>query len=83
MVYSGSPAIMQFGRNGKLVFRSATVLMSAMAFVDRGMLCQQINSLIASGRADYGPVYHHSFTGGEPAFTYVNATNVFYFSTVQ
>ena len=71
---------MQIGRDGKLVFRSTTMLVSGIAFVDRGMLCQQINSLIALGRADCGPVYHRSVKGREPAFIYVNATNVFYFS---
>ena len=82
-VISGSPAIMQIGRDGKMVFRSATQLMTGKIFVDRGRLCQQIEGLVALRRTDCGAVYRRNITGDETAFTYVNATNIFNFSPVE
>ena len=82
-INAGSPAIMQIGRDGKMVFRTAAQLVTGKVFVDRGMLCQLTDSQLALGRSQCGPVYRHKITGNEPAFTYVNATKIFYFSPVE
>ena len=81
-VYTGSPAIMQIGRDGKMIYRSATLLYTGTAFVDHDRLCQQSESA-ALGRPDCGFVYRRSTTGDELAYVYVNATSIFYFSLVN
>ena len=82
-VHSGSPAIMQIDRDGKVVFRTATLLISGKALVDRGKLCQQSASLVTLGRIDCGPVYRRDSAGDGLAYAYVNGTNVFYFSPIE
>jgi adenylate cyclase len=74
---------MQIGRDGTMVFRSATLLVSGAAFVNDEKLCQQSESLVALQRANCGPVYRRTAASNEPSFVYVNATNVFYFSPVD
>jgi adenylate cyclase len=81
-VNPGSPAIMQIGRDGKMVFRSATLLYAGTVFIDHDRLCQQSES-VALGRADCGSVYRRNIAEDDPAFTYVNATSVFYFSPID
>ena len=82
-VYSGSPAIMQIDRDGNMVFRTASLLVSGKALVDRGRLCAQSNSLVTLGRTDCGPLYRRGMAGDGLAYVYVNATNVFYFSPIE
>jgi adenylate cyclase len=82
-VHSGSPAIMQIGKDGNWVFRSTTLLMTGTAFVSDNKLCQLSESLVALGRSDCGPVYRLNAGESEAAYVYVNATNVFYFSPVD
>ncbi len=79
-VHSGSPAIMQIGKDGKWAFRSATLLITGTIFVSDNMLCQQSESLVALGRSDCGPVFRLNPGENAPAYAYVNATNIFYFS---
>ena len=67
-VYSGSPAIMQIGPDSKMVFRSATLLVTGTAFVNHGKLCGQSEGLIALGRFDCGSVYRRAIAGNEPIF---------------
>ena len=66
-----------------MVFRSATLLVTGTAFVNHGKLCGQSEGLIALGRFDCGSVYRRAIAGDEPAFIYVNSTNVFYFSPID
>ena len=82
-VHSGSPAIMQIDQEGNLVFRTASLLVSGKALVDRGRLCAQNNSLVKLGRTDCGPIYRRGMAGDGLAYAYVNATNVFYFSPIE
>ena len=82
-VHSGSPAIMQIGKDGNWVFRTATLLMTGKAFVSDNKLCQLSESLVALGRSDCGPVYRLNAGESEAAYVYVNATNIFYFSPVD
>lgn len=82
-LYSGSPAIMQIGKDGKMVYRSATLLMTGKAFISGENLCQQGESLVTLRRADCGPVYRRNAGENEPAYVYVNAAKVFYFSPVD
>ena len=82
-INAGSPAIMQIGRDGKMVFRSATLLFTGTAFVDRDRLCQQSESFVTE-RPDCGPVYRRDRRPETdrhmPMSTQVN---VFYFSPVE
>lgn len=75
----GSPAIMQVGRDGAMVFRSNTLLYSGRAFVKNDDLCTQSES-VALNRPHCGPVYRRSMAGDGLAYTFVNATTVFHFS---
>jgi adenylate cyclase len=79
-VQSGSPAIMQTGKNGEWAFRSTTLLMTGTAFVSDNKLCQLSDSLVALGRSDCGPVYRLNPSESEYKYVYVNATNIFQFS---
>ena len=81
-INAGSPAIMQIGRDGNMVFRAAALLYTGRVFVDHDRLCQQSES-VALGRTDCGSVYRRTTTGDEPAYAYANATYVFYFSPVD
>lgn len=78
---SGSPALMQIGRDGKAAFRSVSQMMTEMVFVDGDMLCEQSEN--AFGRADCGPVYRRTNSPDETSNVYVNSTKVFYFSPVK
>lgn len=79
-MHSGSPAIMQIGKDGNWAFRSATLLVTGTAFVSDNNLCQLSDSLVALGRSDCGPVFRLNPGESTPAYAYVNATNIFYFS---
>jgi adenylate cyclase len=81
-INAGSPAIMQIGRDGKMVFRSATLLYTGTAFVDGERLCQQSESFVTD-RPDCGPVYRRDAEGDEPAYAHVNGAILFYFSPVD
>ncbi len=81
-INAGSPAIMQIGRDGKMVFRSPTLLYTGRVFVDRDRLCQQSES-VALERINCGPVYRRSVAGDDLTYSYVNATYVFYFSPIE
>lgn len=79
-MHSGSPAIMQIGKDGNWAFRSATLLVTGTAFVSDNKFCQLSDSLVALGRSDCGPVFRLNPGESTPAYAYVNATNIFYFS---
>lgn len=81
-INAGSPALMQIGRDGKMVFRSATLLYTGEVFVDHDRMCQQSES-VGLGRTNCGPVYRQITGGGELAYIYVNATYIFYFSPIE
>ena len=73
---------MQIGQDGKMVFRSPTLLYTGRVFVDRDRLCQQSES-VALERINCGPVYRRSVAGDDLTYSYVNATYVFYFSPIE
>ncbi|UTY46775.1 adenylate/guanylate cyclase domain-containing protein [Sinorhizobium fredii] len=79
---SGSPALMQIGRDGKAVYRSATQMTIETVFIRGDTLCEQSEEIFF-GRADCGPVYKRKSSPGEAAFAYVNSRKVFYFSPVK
>ena len=81
-INAGSPAIMQIGWDGKMVFRSATLLYTGTVFVDRDRLCQQSESFVQD-RPDCGPVYRRDAEGDEPAYAHVNGAMLFYFSPID
>jgi adenylate cyclase len=80
-LHEGAPALMQIGRDGKMVFRSPTLLITGKIIVDGDRLCQQSESG-ALGRFDCGPVFRRA-AGAEPAYTYVNSANVFQFLPID
>jgi len=78
----GAPALMQIGKDGQMVFRSTTQLLTGKIVVDDDMMCQQSDNA-ALGRMDCGSVYRRAPATEEPRYMYVNATYVFYFSPVD
>ncbi|MCA1409101.1 tetratricopeptide repeat protein [Ensifer sp. IC3342] len=79
---SGSPALMQIGRDGKAAFRSTTQMTVETIFVRGDTLCEQGQDIFF-GRADCGPVYRHARSPDGTAYAYVNSSKVFYFSPVK
>jgi TolB-like protein/class 3 adenylate cyclase len=79
---AGESALLQFSRDGKTAFRTATQIVTGTAFVDGDMLCQQSENVLL-GRPRCGPVYRRTHDPGEPEYTYVNAFTVFHFSPVE
>ncbi|MBP2235270.1 TolB-like protein/class 3 adenylate cyclase/Flp pilus assembly protein TadD [Sinorhizobium kostiense] len=79
---SGSPALMQIGRDGKAVFRSATQMTVETVVVRGDTLCEQGRDIFF-GRADCGPVYRRAGSADETSYAYVNSSKVFYFSPVK
>ncbi|WDZ81603.1 adenylate/guanylate cyclase domain-containing protein (plasmid) [Ensifer adhaerens] len=78
---SGSPALLQIGRDGKAAFRSATQMMTETVFIKGDLLCEQSEN--AFGQADCGPVYKRASSTDEVSYAYVNSSKVFYFSPVK
>ncbi len=76
----GQPAIMQIGQDGTAGFRTMTRMLTERVYVDRDFLCEQSENLF--GRPVCGPVYRRT-DAAERGYSYVNATMVFYFVTVD
>ena len=79
-LYSGYPAIMQISKEGKMFFRSTALMVTGKALISDGEFCQQSESLVTLRRAICGPIYRRNTTDNDVQFTYVNATNIFFFS---
>lgn len=80
----GGPALSQIERDGKLAFRTTNYIATGRAFMAGDTLCEQVEAL-SLGRPVCGPVYRRRNPSGEDnlPYTYVNATKVFHFSTVE
>ena len=76
----GQPAIMQIGQDGTAGFRTMTRMLTESVYVDRDLLCEQSENLF--GRPVCGPVYRRT-DAAERGYSYVNATMVFHFVTVD
>jgi adenylate cyclase len=76
----GQPAIMQIGPDGTTGFRTMTRMLTERVYVDRDLLCEQSENLF--GLPVCGPVYRRTEAGGT-GYSYVNATMVFHFVTVN
>ena len=80
---SGSPALMQVSNEGKMVFRTDTLLMTGIAYISNGKFCQQSESLVTLRRATCGPIFRNNPESGKEPFTYVNATEIFHFKSID
>jgi adenylate cyclase len=76
----GQPAIMQIGQDGTAGFRTMTRMLTERVYVDRDFLCEQSENLF--GRPVCGPVYRRT-DAAEGGYSYVNATMVFHFVTMN
>ena len=76
----GQPAIMQIGQDGTAGFRTMTRMLTERVYVDRDLLCEQSENLF--GRPVCGPVYRRTDVA-ERGYSYVNATMVFHFVTMN
>jgi adenylate cyclase len=77
----GFPTMMQIGQDGRTAYRSSRQFLTEAVVIDRDQLCERSENMF--GRADCGPVYRHGSVAGEPSYTYVNSSKVFYFRPVK
>ncbi|MEZ5865582.1 MAG: tetratricopeptide repeat protein [Geminicoccaceae bacterium] len=77
----GAAAIAQYEADGRMAFRTASLIATGRVFVDGDRLCERIEATML-GRPVCGPVLHRPAGSGEDGldYTYVNATKVFHFA---
>jgi tetratricopeptide (TPR) repeat protein len=81
----GQPALLNIGRDGKTAFRTPTIIVTGVAFVDRDMLCERSES-IWLGRNRCGRLYRgpsDPLKKDNDTYTYVAPDKVFHFSVTE